>query len=239
VLAGCCAGALLCGIASGIPAQAEDEDRAQSTFTRPPAAVAVRRDRTPSAQAEALEWEQRLRPPERFGPPPLRESDAALLAAARDSRWAEVLQRLKSGKANANARDVSGGTALVLAARAGQDDLVREMLKRGAEIDRIGEDGFTSLGAAAFAGRRSTVRLLVLAGAEVERWGATGQSALHLACLAGQMDVLEELLRLKVDIELLNRQRESALDVAAGAGQQEAMERLIAAGADAQRSGMR
>jgi ankyrin repeat protein len=186
-----------------------------------------------------LEWERRLRPPERFGPSPLRAADAALLAAARESRWADALQLLKSGQANANARDAIGGHALELAARAGQDDLVRELIKRGAEIDRVGEDGYTALGAAAFAGRRSTVRLLVLAGAEVERWGATGQTALHLASLAGQMDVLEELLRLKADIEMLNRQRESALDVAATAGQQAVMAKLIEAGADALHAGER
>jgi hypothetical protein len=232
-----CAAALLGSLWAAAAAHAEDEDRAQSQFIRP--AAATPRNRPASTQAEALEWERRLRPPERYGPPPLRPADAALLAAARAAQWAEVAQLLKSGQAAANARDATGGHALVVAARAGQDDLVRELLGRGAEIDRVGEDGFTALGAAAFGGRRSTVRLLVLAGADVERWGATGQTALHLASLAGQMGVLEELLRLHVNVELLNRQRESALDVAAAAGQQDAMGHLIMAGADAQLAGQR
>jgi len=129
--------------------------------------------------------------------------------------------------------------ALVPAARAGQDERVRELLKRGADPDRIGDDGTTALGAAAFAGRRSTVRLLLRAGADPARFGASGQTALHLAALTGQTGVLDELLRAGVDLELLNRQRESALDVAAAAGNEPALDRLLAAGADSTRAGRR
>lgn len=192
-----------------------------------------------STAVEPLEWERRLRSADRMGPVPLRSADAALLAAARASRWEEALRLVKTGQAAANARDDSGGHTLVLAARAGQDELVRELLKRGADIDRVNDDGFNALGAAAFAARRSTVRLLLLAGADPQRQGASGQTALHLAAMGGQLNVMEELLRLKVDIEGLNRQRESALDVAANAGQQEAMSLLIDAGADANRAGRR
>jgi len=128
---------------------------------------------------------------------------------------------------------------LVAAARAGQDERVRELLRRGAEVDGLDEQGFTALGAAAWAGRRSTVRVLVRAGADARRLGASGQTALHLAAIAGQVAVIDELLRLKVDVELLNRQNESALDAAAAIGQQDAMTPLLAAGADTQRAGQR
>lgn len=215
------------------PAWAEGDDRALAGFTRqaPPAPRGVAVDR--------LEWEQRLRAPDRFGPPHQREADRALLSATRAGRWADALELVKTGLAHPNARDAAGGVALVHAARAGQDELLRELIKRGAELDRIGDDGFTALGAAAFAGRRSSVRLLVRAGADATRWGATGQAPLHLAALAGQGGVIDELLRLKVDIEGLNRQRESALDVAAGVGQQDSLGRLLDAGADPLLAGQR
>jgi uncharacterized protein len=215
------------------PVQAEDADRALAGFARPQASAPR------AGPVETLEWERRLREPNRFGPPRLRDDDRALLAAARQGRWAEVLESVKSGRAHVNARDTAGSHALVLAARAGQDELVREMIQRGAELDRAGDDGFTALGAAAFAGRRSTVRLLVRAGADPARWGATGQSALHLAAFAGHIGVIDELLRLKVDVEGLNRQRESALDIAANAGQQDVLGRLLEAGADALLAGQR
>jgi ankyrin repeat protein len=214
-------------------AHADIDDRALLPFARP-AAAAPR-----AAPVDSLEWEHRLRAPDRFGPPWLRPSDATFLAAARAQRWPEALRLLKAGQASPNARDEALGNALVLSARAGQEELVRELIKRGADIDRVGEDGFTALGGAAFAGHRSVVRLLVLAGADVERLGASGQTALHLAGLAGQLDVVDELLRLKVPLELLNRLHETALDVAAAAGQQEVMSRLIEAGADLTQAGRR
>ena len=214
-------------------AWAESDDRALAGFARAVPAA-------PRGQAvEPREWEQRLRAPERFGPPHLREADRALLAAARAGRWAEALELVKSERAHPNARDAAGGHVLVHAARAGQDDLLRELIKRGADLDRIGEDGFTALGAAAFAGRRSSVRLLVRAGADATRWSASGQAPLHLAALAGQLGVIDEMLRLKVDIEGLNRQRESALDVAGGVGQQDSLGRLLEAGADPLLAGRR
>jgi hypothetical protein len=136
-------------------------------------------------------------------------------------------------------RPSQSDTDLIAAARAGQDERVRQLIQRGAVIDHMGDDGFTALGAAAFAGQRSTVRLLVLAGADTERFGSTGQTALHLASLAGQLPVVGELLRLKVNLEVLNRQRETALDVAANASQLDVMDRLIEAGADALSGGRR
>jgi uncharacterized protein len=220
-------------------AWAQDDDRALAQFQRP-AASAPR-----GAPMQTAQWERALRAPDRLGPPQLREVDAKLLDAARAERWAEVLQLLKTAKAsaNANASELApgkpSGHVLVMASRAGQDDLLRELIKRGAELDRVGDDGFTALGAAAFAGQRSSVRLLLLAGAVPERQGASGQTALHLASLAGQLGVIEEMLRLKVNLETLNRQRETALDVAASAGQQEVMGRLIEAGADANSAGQR
>jgi Ankyrin repeats (3 copies)/Ankyrin repeat len=216
---------------------AQDDDRALTTFARP-AAAAPRTEPVLPAQ-----WDRALAPADRLGPKPLRSADAALLAATRDARWADALQLLKTGQASANVGPLPSGQpsahALVLAARAGQDELVRALIQRGADINRLSDDGFHALGAAAMAGQRSTVRLLMLAGAEPEHFSATGQTALHLASLAGQIGVIEELLRLRVNIEMLNRQRESALDVAAGADQQDVMARLLAAGADPLSAGRR
>jgi ankyrin repeat protein len=216
------------------PARADigDADPALRPWLRP--APPAAREGPPDPVA----WERRQRPADRLGPPPLRAADRALLEALRAARWADALALGRAG-ASANARDAQGGHPLVLAAAAGHDDLVRLLLARGAERDRVGEGGFTALGAAAFHGRHSTVRLLLRDGADPARWGSSGQGPLHLAAAAGQLEVLRELLRLGVNPELLNRARESALDVAAAADQQDAMGVLIEAGADLSRAGRR
>lgn len=212
---------------------AQDTDGALASFSRP-AAAAER-----GAPVTAPEWERRLRTAERLGPVPLRVADLALLEAARAGRWAECLKLAKEGRASTTPRDEAQGHVLVLAARAGQDDLLRTLLRQGAEIDRRGEDGLTALGAAALAGQRSTVRLLLRAGADPRLGGAGGQTALHLASVSGRTDMVDEMLRGGVPVDLLNRHRETALDVAANAGQIEVMDRLLKAGADTTQAGQR
>lgn len=212
--------------------QAQDADQALAGWQR---TAPVQRQ----APVEALEWERRLRPADRFGPPPVAERSSALLAAAREGQWARVARLAADAEVNVNVRDERSGQVLVLAARAGQDVLVRQLLARGAAIDALGEDGFTALGAAAFAGARSTVRLLLRAGADPARWGRNGQTALHLASVCGHVPVIDEFIAQRVSLELLNAQRESALDVAAAAQQLQAMDRLLQAGADTRFAGLR
>lgn len=186
---------------------------------------------------EPTQWQRLARGATSFGPVPLRADDVALLEAARAGRWSEVLELLKPGRADANARDPYGEHALARAARAGRDDVVRLLLRHGAETDRVGADGFTPLGGAAFAGHRSTVRILLRAGAAADAYGSTGQGPLHLASMNDHVGVIDELLVGGLDPWARNRAGDTALDVAAQRGSQRAMDRLIAAGVDPARLG--
>lgn len=216
------------------PAHADgDGDRALAPWARERSGPAR------SGPGDVFEWERRFRTADRAGPRPLRPADRELLAQLRSRRFEEALRSVKAGAAAVDARDEAGGLPLVLAAAAGQDTLLRELLQRGAAVDAQGEGGHTALSVAAWLGWRSSVRLLLRAGADAARLTSGGQTALHLAALAGHVGVVEDLLRAGVPIELLNRQRESALDVAAAAGRDEILELLLAAGADAQRAGRR
>lgn len=223
---------LALGMAVAARADLGDGDPALRPWVRPAAS-------SPRAgPPDPVAWERSTRHAGALGPQALRQADRALLEALRSARWGEALALTKAG-ASANARDPQGGRPLVLAAAAGQDELVRLLLARGAELDAAGEGGFTALGAAAFRGQRSTVRLLLRAGASAAAWGSSGQGALHLAAMAGQREVLQDMLKQGVNLELLNRARETALDVAAAADQQEAMALLIDAGADLSLAGRR
>ncbi len=85
------------------PARADIDDRALLQFARPAAPVPR------SGPVDPIEWERRLRAPDRYGPPWLRPSDAALLAAARAERWPEALRLIKTGQASPNVRDEAWG----------------------------------------------------------------------------------------------------------------------------------
>lgn len=236
------AAGLACGLVLGLTgmlgqAIAGDGDRALAELR--PAPPTAPRGSPVLRQA----WADQLRLAERMVPPLPRPVDQALLQAARDGRWPDVLQLLKTGQdsvpANPDASDAQQGSVLVLAAQAGADAVARELLQRGADPQRIGETGFTALGAAAFHGHQSMLRLLLRAGADPLRWGATGQGALHLAALAGQVGALDTLLRAGLPVDQLNSQRETALDVAAASNQAEAMDLLIRGGADLPMAGRR
>lgn len=222
---------LALSIAGALPAAAQSEAGEFAGFQR--AAVDPR-----GGPVDALVWEALHRAPDRFGPPFLREVDAALLAAVQQRDWAQALQRVKQG-ASVLAQGPLGGNVLVAAAKAGQDELVRDWIRRGADLDRRDTDGFTPLGAAAFQGHPATVRLLLRAGADPLRQGSTGQPPFHLACIAGRTEVVAQFLSQGIDPEALNRDRENTLDVAAANGQSEVVAQLLAAGVDARRAGRR
>lgn len=214
-----------------LPATAQDTPQEFLGFVRgaPPPMVRV--------VVDPMQWEALTRSMASFGPPALRPDDLALIAAARGEQWSEVIDLVKQGRAAANAHTVDGDHALLWAARAGRDDVVRLLVQYGAELDRRGPDGFTPLGIAAFRGYRGTARLLLRAGALPERWGATGQGPLHLASMNDHVGVIDELLAAGLDPWSRNRAGDTALDVAAQHGQQAAMSRLIAAGVDPQQLG--
>jgi hypothetical protein len=220
--------AAACAFGVGV-AQAQDIAAEFAAFRRPAAPVL----RTAVAPTE---WERIARPVDRFGPRPLREVDARMLDAARAGRWPEVLELVARGGADPGATDPRGINILTLAARAGQFEAVRDLLRHGAAIDRRSDDGFTPLGAAALRGHVMLVRQLLKAGADPAQPGITGQTPMHLATLAGQMPVVDAMLRAGVPIDLLNTKQETALELAESTGQLEVMQRLLAAGADASRA---
>ncbi len=185
------------------------------------------------------EWERVTRSADRLGPRRLSALNAQLLDAARAGRWALVLELVNKGGADPEATDLRRTSVLVLAAHEGQLEVVRSLLRAGADINRRGDDGFTALGAAAFRCHAHLVTQLMKADADAAAWGVTGQSALHLAALAGHHAVVQRLLSHGVPVDLLNARRETALDVAAQNGQLLVLDQLLAAGADMAAAGQR
>lgn len=213
------------------------EPPGEFTFFQRQAADGQRAAGTRGAPVAPEEWERLGRAADSFGPPVLGEPERRFLAAARAGRWAEVATALDQARLNVNARDARGGSVLALAARAGQDGLVRRLVARGADLERMADDGFTALGAAAFFGHRSTLRLLLDAGADPLRPGASGQPPLHLAAMAARDAIVKELLARGVEPASLNRARETALELAAERGHLDTMQLFLDAGVDPANAG--
>ena len=92
-----------------------------------------------------------------------------------------TLQALCDGGSDLQNADCEGWTPLHEAARAGQAELVTELLARGAKKDKADLSGFTPLCWAAKYGQLKAVRALLTAGVDVNHVNALGLTALQLA----------------------------------------------------------
>lgn len=164
---------------------------------------------------------------------PLKGVQPGLFAHARNGRWVECLRELQASDAHPGVRDRDGATLLTLAARQGRLDVVKELVRRGADVEQRGLNGETPLGAAAIGGHDLVVHALLRAGADPAQWSAQGQAPLHLAAREGQVHVLKTLLAGKADPRGLNRAGLMPLHEAAGTGSIATMAALVEAGVPA------
>jgi hypothetical protein len=76
-----------------------------------------------------------------------------------------------------------GETAIMVASRGGNEALVLELVKRGAEVNARGEDGFDALMYASWKGRTAVVAVLLNHGADpntrIQDWTALGLAAAY------------------------------------------------------------
>lgn len=155
-----------------------------------------------------------------------------LLALLQQQSWGAALALLKERHPDLNRSDDTRLTPLSLAARAGQAELVREMIRQGAALDQVGAGGMTPLGAAAYFGHDVVVRELLRKGARPDVPGLTGQLPLHLASAAGHVRVVKLLMQHGADWREPNRQGRHALAEAALFGKVPVMQALLDAGAN-------
>ncbi len=153
------------------------------------------------------------------------------MADLQAGRWAQALATLKSDHGmRLGVPDASGATGLGLAARAGQLDLVRELIRQGAPLDTPALHGLTPLAAAAAEGHDLVVHDLLRAGAQVNARTDQGQTPLHMAAAAGRSRTIALLLRHGAAPQALNKEGRMPLHQAAYRGHVQALQALVQAG---------
>eukprot|EP01032_Pedospumella_encystans_P014831 gene14831-17009_t len=116
----------------------------------------------------------------------------------------------KSGK-----KDKSGNTALINAAMAGKVDLVKSLLKGGADINQRGRGGDTALILAAHEGHLDIVNLLLQYPVQLNLKNNTGFTALIIAAARNYTDICAALLDHGANVNMKDKIGESALQWAA------------------------
>lgn len=132
--------------------------------------------------------------------------------------------------------DVNGGSVLCAAAGSPsqrRDDVVRLLLKEGADVSCRNENAETALHISAWREYDTTVRLLLESGAKVDAQNKAGETALHIATKCGSETVLQILVENGADATAKTAAGETALQCAAKWGLETIVQILIENGADA------
>lgn len=137
--------------------------------------------------------------------------------------WADV---------DVDVRDKLGDTALLVAARKGNDDVLSLLLRHHADITARDARGESPQHNAALSGHGSTMKILLEAGADVSAKDGQNRSSIHCAVAEGHATVVEVLLKAGADIEEQNADGESLLFIAALEGHEAVVQLLLNAGAE-------
>jgi ankyrin repeat protein len=160
---------------------------------------------------------------------------AATIHEAAESGDLAQVQRLIMGGTSVNEKTIRDETPLIVATLAGQGEIARYLLQRGANIDVRNESGLSALHAAAYAGQSNIVRLLIAKGAKVnDAKNEFGVTPLHLAAEENHIDTVRILLRLGAEPAALEVNGYSALSRAGWREHWGVVNELLANGATCQ-----
>jgi ankyrin repeat protein len=162
---------------------------------------------------------------------PAAESPIATAAKAGDRA---AVRRLIAARADVNATERDGSTALLWATYNSDIELVRALLAAGAKPDAANRFGVTPLLQASSTGDMPIIEALLKAGANAELAHPEGQTPLMAAARAGRVDAVKLLLAKGAKVNAADQfASETALMWAAGEGHLDVVETLLEAGANA------
>ncbi len=158
------------------------------------------------------------------------ELDAGLREAAARGDVARLRQLIKDG-AQVNAVDAWGNTALLVAAREGEIDVARLLLRSLADVEGRG-GSMTPLAAAALRGHTQMVQLLLRAGADVNAVGLNEQTPLMNAVKLNRTAVAQTLIKAGASTRITDRSGDNLLVVAITENQGDMLALLLDSGMD-------
>ena len=135
----------------------------------------------------------------------LADRDGQFLAACGFGEVDEVRDMLDGGVSIEVSTPTQGWTGLLRAALNGREEVIRELIQRGANMTARALDGRTALHAASSEGKTKIVCLLLdaagdLAASLIEARDAFGTTPLHAACRRNHMDTIVALVLRGADV---------------------------------------
>ena len=155
-----------------------------------------------------------------------------LIEAAKTGNTIEINSALKQ-RANVNAAEPDGTTALQWAVHRNQTKAVELLIRAGAKVKSSNLFGVTPLSEAAANGNAAILEILLRAGADANATSVQGEPALMTAARSGNADAVRVLLKHGAAVDARESWKgQTALMWAAAENHFEVAKALIAAGAD-------
>lgn len=159
-----------------------------------------------------------------------------LMRAARDGDVSSVQELLSKGNSVNEQTKKSHATPLIFAASAGKVEVVKLLLKRGANPNLCSWGEVCPIWWATQSGSYETIRLLIESGANVKKYPGVNSleyPTLQKAVVVGRSDIVKLLVDHGIEIDFTNFLAENtALAIAVQLGRAEIAQMLIEAGAD-------
>lgn len=153
------------------------------------------------------------------------EGQHGLYLALRENADAVAELLLARPDLDANAGNVAGETLLMMAALRGRLAAMRQLITRGARVDK---EGWTPLHYAASGSEPRAVELLLEQGAAIDARAPNGNTPLMMAAGFGSIDAADLLARRGADVALQNKAGLRASDYARRVDRDELAQRLDA-----------
>jgi len=141
-----------------------------------------------------------------------------------------IVRKLLDLNANVNQKSMFG-SPLAAACKAGNYELAKLLIERGADVHKTDWRKVSLLHNAAAGGDAQIIRLLVASGLEVDVRATNNETPLEIAAEKGQADAVRALIELKADVNAKDGDDSSPLSVAARGGSTEIIRMLLAHGA--------
>jgi ankyrin repeat protein len=159
------------------------------------------------------------------------EADSALADAAEKENGGAI-HRLVTQKADVNAPQADGMTALHWATHHDDLETARLLLFAGADVKAANRYGVTPLSLACTGGNAKIVELLLEAGADPNTTLPGGETVLMTAARTGRLGAVKALLSRGADVHAKEHKGQTALMWAAAEGHLKVVDTLLQAGAD-------
>jgi hypothetical protein len=162
------------------------------------------------------------------------DDPGVLVAAASRGEVNEVRELLGAYEVPVDqCKEVGDGmTALMAAVAKGHLDVVKVLLKAGADTELPDAEGNRPIHVAASKGYGEVVHRLCKAKCDKQAAGTAGATALHLACRKGRDECVEVLVEAGASLEAVDARGSTPLHAAAAGGHEDVVEYLLGKDAD-------